>query len=177
MPVSRRKTAGKWLAYAGLGLCAACLALFVYTAVARAAGNPLPRIFGWGQAVVVSGSMEPEIPVGALVLIREQASYHPGDVVTYLDGNGNLVTHRLVSLSDGTAVTKGDANNAEDFPIQTEQILGRVRLVLPGVGTLIRWLQSPVGICLIVLLSGMLIFFPGRSGRKVEKHDDKDQAI
>lgn len=175
--MSRLKTIGKCLSYVGVGLCAAFLALFAYTAIAKALGNPLPRIFGWGQAVVVSGSMEPEIPVGALVLIREQDSYQSGDVVTYLNDSGNLVTHRLVSLSDGTAVTKGDANNAEDFPVQAERILGRVRLVLPGVGTLIRWLQSPVGICLILLLSGMLIFFPGRSRRKVEEHDDKDKAI
>ena len=70
-------------------------ALLCYTAVARAAGNPLPTVFGWGNAVVLSGSMEPELPVGSLLLIHREESYEVGEIVTYEDENGSLVTHRL----------------------------------------------------------------------------------
>lgn len=170
--MKRIKTISRLFAGGLTAFCVIWCVLFVYIVLSRATGEPLPRVFGWGQAVVVSGSMEPEIPVGSLLLIREQPSYAVGDIVTYLDSDGNLVTHRLVSLADGMAVAKGDANNTEDTPVPDSQILGRVRLVLPGVGSVIQWMQSPAGIFLLLLLIVALILLPKHFGRKVDDGDE-----
>ena len=141
-------------------LCIIFAAVFGYTAVAKAVGEPLPMIFGWGNAVVLSGSMEPELPVGALVIIQKQDSYSAGDVVTYQEENGTLVTHRLMSVKNGVAVTKGDANNTEDSPILLKQIRGKVQAVWQGAGNVMLWLKSPICILLLLLVGGLLIFIP-----------------
>lgn len=146
--------------------------LFGYTTIARALGNPLPTVFGWGNAVVLSGSMEPELPVGALLLTQKQETYSPGDVVIYENENGTLVTHRLVSITGDEAVTKGDANNSEDTPFPASQIYGKVKKVLPGVGSTILWLKTPPGICMVLLVGGILIILPGYLIRKVGKTHD-----
>lgn len=136
------------------------LCLFSYTAIARARGNPLPTVFGLGSAVVLSGSMEPELPVGSLLLIHSEESYEAGEIVTYQDEYGNIVTHRLVSLQNGEAVTRGDANNTDDAPFPASKILGKVTAVLPGVGSAILWLRTPLGICTILLILALLMIIP-----------------
>lgn len=148
-------------------ICILLAILIGYTVIAKAAGEPLPMIFGWGNAVVMSGSMEPELPIGSLVIIKNQNDYSIGDVVTYEEENSTLVTHRLLSLNNDVAVTKGDANNTNDSPIKTEQIRGKVQAVLPRAGNVLLWLKSPVGVVLLLLLGGILIFFPNCLKRKV----------
>ncbi len=143
--------------------------LFGYTLIAKTRGNPLPTVFGWGSAVVLSGSMEPELPVGALLVIHRQENYKIGEIVTYEDENGTLVTHRLTAFENGKAVTKGDANNIEDEPFPVSKICGKVRAVLPGVGGMILWLKTPPGLCAILLFGGILLFVPEYIIRKVGK--------
>ncbi len=150
------------------------LCLFSYTTIARAKGNPLPTVFGSGSAVVLSGSMEPELPVGALLFIHREDHYEVGEIVTYEDEYGNLVTHRLVSLENGEAVTRGDVNNTNDAPFPASKILGKVTAVLPGVGSAILWLQTSLGICTIVLICGLFMILPWVFHGKGEKtHDGK----
>ncbi len=153
--------------FAGLFLLIVCL--FGYTTIARVTGNPLPTVFGWGSAVVLSGSMEPELPVGTLILIHKENSYKAGEIVTYEDEYGNLVTHRLVSLENGEAITKGDANNTEDASFTASKIYGKVKAVLPGVGGIILWLKTPLGICTILLIGGLLIIISSYFKRKVDQ--------
>ncbi len=148
--------------------------LFGYTMIAKASGDPMPAVFGWGSAVVLSGSMEPKLPVGALLVIHREKSYEIGDIVTYEDENGSIVTHRLTALENGEAVTKGDANNIEDAPFPASKICGKVRAVLPGVGGGILWLKTPSGICAVLLLSGLPVIIPGHFIRKVgEKFENE----
>lgn len=159
------KAIWKWFSALLAAVCILCAAALGCTAIAKAAGNPLPTVFGWGNAVVLSGSMEPELPVGALIWIHKHDVYSPGDVVTF-EENGTLVTHRLVSVDEDTAITKGDANNTEDAPIDVRQICGKVSAVWPGVGRALLFLKSPAGIVLLLLCGGLILFFPGRFIKK-----------
>ncbi len=160
------KVIWKWFSAVFATLCILCTALLVYTAAAKAAGNPLPTIFGWGGAVVISGSMEPELPIGSFLWIHRQNTYSPGDVVTYAEGNRVLVTHRLVSVSGNTAITKGDANNTEDSPIAVTQICGKVSAVWPGVGDVLLFLKSPAGMILLFVCGGLILFLSDRLEKK-----------
>lgn len=88
--------------------------------------------------VVQSGSMEPSIPTGSLVLIKPQPNYVQNDVVTFRDlDSGGTVTHRIVKINATSTQfqTKGDANSSFDkdliFP---EQILGKVTHQVPYLG-------------------------------------------
>lgn len=113
-------------------------------------GEQAPMVLGWGVARVLTGSMEPEIPVGALIVIKEQDSYGVGDVVTYENARGNSITHKIVAVEGDEIVTRGVANNAADEPFDASQIRGRVVFVVPAGGKI---LTAATALLAIVCLS------------------------
>jgi signal peptidase len=91
---------------------------------------------GWKPYVVTSESMSPALHAGDLILVDPKAtSLAVYEIVTYSDPRG-LVTHRVVGQAeDGTFTVKGDANQRPDLrPVERRQVVGPVRLVLPGIG-------------------------------------------
>ena len=89
----------------------------------------VPKMLGYDEYAVLSGSMEPGIPVGAIVYDKNFAASEAreGAVVTYQLPAGTLVTHRIISVDkeEQTVVTQGDANNIADAaPVAWQQIIG-----------------------------------------------------
>lgn len=128
----------------------------VYGFVQRQTGQTaFPMILGFGTAIVVSGSMAPDVQVNDIVLVHQvpEATYKKGDIITYRTAN-HPVTHRIIQRHGDQVVTQGDANNGADTAIQTQDIYGKVVLTLPKVGGLLRWLQQPLG--LVVLAAGLI---------------------
>ena len=121
--------------------------------------NELPKVFGYAQVIVISGSMQPEIQVGDLLIIHQQAEYAVNDVITYRSG-ASFVTHRLVSLQGNQLVTQGDANNVADPAIALSQVEGKVVLRLSALGKLIYFLKTKQGIYLTALLAILLFAVP-----------------
>lgn len=120
-------------------------------------GSYAPRIFGYSALNVASGSMQDEIMINDLVIIRKTNDYQVDDIITYLRKNENIpTTHRIIEItSDGKYITKGDANNTKDrFPVSEEEILGEVVKIKSGAGLTLVWLQSRgwIYICGIALL-------------------------
>ena len=107
---------------------------------------------GYFCAIVSSGSMEPAVSVNDLLIIAAVGSYHAGDMVTYVSPRGSLVTHRVVTAFDQSYLTQGDANNIPDDEVAEQRILGKVVIVVPGVGGFINGILSPVGIILLVCM-------------------------
>lgn len=113
--------------------------------------SQFPMVFGYGYALVASGSMDPTLSWGDLVVIHKEKVYDDTQIITFLqEGDSRPTTHRIVSQDEQSVVTKGDANNTEDSPIVREQIFGRVSLILPFVGYLVTFMGSPLGIILII---------------------------
>lgn len=134
----------------------------------RLAGNTVPMPFGVGAAVVLSGSMEPELSVGDLLIVVRCDNYELRDVIVYQDRQ-TAITHRIVSMSDDSIITRGDANNADDDPITLEQIKGKVVFSIPLVGYLVNMIKTPLG---TVVILGLAVFLLERSFR-VQKENDK----
>ena len=156
-------------------LCGGILGVNVYLINANhLVGDQMPMPFGYGAAVVLSGSMEPALSVDDLILVREQDHYGVGDVVVYQDGD-ILVVHRIVEENGGTAVTQGDANNVPDAPIETSLIRGRVVLTIPYAGIAVRFIRTPLGIICILAAAIALIEIPRRRERR--KDDEQRQKI
>ena len=130
-------------------------------------GNALPMPFGYGAAVVLSGSMEPVLSVNDLVLIRESDSYAVGDIVVYQSG-GSLVIHRIEIIDGETVTARGDANNASDAPVPLSAVKGRLVLTIPGLGAVTRILKTWPGV--LALLGGSLTLLE-RSRRKEKEAD------
>lgn len=119
----------------------------------------LPKLMGLAQIIVVSGSMEPAVEVGDLVVIREQDTYKVGDIVTYRSG-GSLITHRVISVEGTSLVAQGDANNVADAPVDLGQVEGRMVLRIPKLGYGALFLRTSKGLILTVFAGLLLILIP-----------------
>jgi signal peptidase len=106
-----------------------------------------PMFFGWSAAIVETGSMEPAIPAGSLIVIEKSDDLHIGDVVTYIDHLGRSITHRVVDLEGDFVTTKGDSNSLADPVFNSKAVVGTVRAHVSGLGFLVKGLD----------LSGVLI--------------------
>jgi signal peptidase len=94
--------------------------------VQRVQGIMHPKIFGYGFGVVMSGSMEPNLPVGSFVVIKEQDYYEPGDIITYNYNDEMSITHRLLEINETSVLVQGDANPIPDPEFPREDIIGEV---------------------------------------------------
>ena len=136
----------------------------------RLMGNKMPMPFGYGMAVILSGSMEPSMSVGDLIIVHESNDYVIGDAVVFQEG-GMLITHRVVDIREDEYITKGDANNAEDKPILVSNIVGEVILCVPGLGNLVNVIKSPVVSVVIIVIAMLLV---EKSNEKDRKKDDDE---
>ena len=83
--------------------------------------------FGIQALTVSSNSMMPVFQKGDLIIIKEEKEYKVGDIVTFKDSSGNLVTHRIIEKCENVFYTKGDNNNTKDEEkINNFQIIGKV---------------------------------------------------
>ena len=150
-------------------LIIAVLALFIgataYTLNARRlVRNAMPMPFGWGASVILSGSMEPTLSVNDLVFVRATGDYEVGDVVVYQSGSSRVI-HRIARiLEDGSVITKGDANNTEDEPVPAEDVKGEMVGKVPLIGAAVRFLQTPIGIIIVIAVLILLIVVLFNSG-------------
>lgn len=130
-----------------------------------------PEIFGYSQLVVTSGSMEPAFSAGDMIVIRQEEDYALGDIVTFRLNGGDLVTHRIVGSVEGSFITKGDANNAEDDDLlDPARIVGKLVTCIPAVGSFLLFLRTPVGLFALVVVGFLLIELPTLLGaRRQEK--------
>lgn len=156
-------------AYTPLRWITAALSCSVVTlAVAALGGLLVTSMAGYRGYTVMSGSMEPVIATGDLVLNQPigPLDARVGDVVTFRDpgGSGRLITHRVQSI-DVTpqlidVVTKGDANTAvERWSIARDGKLGRVVLDVPRVGFAMAVLRSRLGLVGLVVVPALLLMF------------------
>ncbi len=103
---------------------------------------------GWHPVVITSGSMEPLIRPGDVVLTGDVPPERlgPGTVITFEDParNGSLTTHRIVGVtSDGDYRTRGDANGVSDStPVPPDAVVGVGRLLVPMIGLPPLWLSG-----------------------------------
>lgn len=135
-----------WIRRLVLALLGLLMGLQIYFVNAgRVMGDPLPMPFGYGAAVVLSGSMEPTYSAGDLLIVKKTDHYQTGDIVVYQTGQ-NLVVHRITDMNGETVTTQGDANNAPDEPFAVTQIKGISVGSIPFVGTWFRILKTPAGL-------------------------------
>lgn len=135
--------------------------------------------------IVQSGSMEPAIHTGSIVVIRQQESYEVGDVITFFYSVRDLTptTHRIIDIYEGDGekryVTKGDANeNNDPNTIEEEAVVGKVLFSLRAVGYILDFAKKPLGFALIIGLPALYIVFDEGSKivaevRRIKKEEDE----
>jgi signal peptidase len=125
----------------------------------------------WGDThyePVFTGSMEPAIPVGSIVVIK---SANPetltiGDVICFKIESESLttVTHRIINITNEGFITKGDANEDPDtWTVKKENVIGKVTTTIPYIGYLGYFVRTPLGfITLVIIPASILIVLETR---------------
>ncbi|MBQ3933503.1 MAG: signal peptidase I [Lachnospiraceae bacterium] len=134
-------------------------------------GNQMPMPFGYGAAVVLSGSMEPVLSKGDLIIVKEKESYKVGDVVVFQSGK-SLIVHRIIKIDDKKVITQGDANNVADPEFDTQFIKGKEVFRIPYIGVLVDIIKTPTGTIVILILAFWMVEY---SFRKQKNEDSKKQ--
>lgn len=135
------------------------------------------RLVGLTPYAVLSGSMEPELPVGSLIYVREvdPATIQPGDAVTFEKSSGSIVTHEAyeIDYDAGLIYTQGINNRSEDGtilhdgePVAFTRVIGVPVVCVPLLGYVNALITTPPGIacaCIVACVSVALSFIAGRS--------------
>ena len=116
--------------------------------------------------VIISGSMEPELPVGSVCLVDcQNKEPEAGDIISY-KAQDTIITHRVIEETDDGYITKGDSNSVADPGIvKPKQIFGTVICSIPQVGYAVMFMRTLKGIVLIAI--GAVCF--GLIGRLLER--------
>ena len=138
-----------------------------------------PKLLGYGTYDVVSGSMEPEIPVGSLVLVDEAVPEEiaEGEVIAFTSEKDKsvVVTHRVIEndKTNGQFITKGDANKLKDMnPVPYSNLVGRVVKHYPKVGAIMASFSTLEGKLFLMcfLAAGVLLnYLSGRLKDQTEE--------
>lgn len=143
----------------------------------------VPQVVGADHGfVILSGSMEPTVSPGDVIIVDASAAVTVGDIVTFDDGNTVPTTHRVVGVEDGQYVTQGDANpNPDAQRVAPSDVLGRVTLTIPYIGYVILWVNTPIGyvslvVAPLVLLVANELFSWARDGDEIRAEHDQDKS-
>lgn len=128
-----------------IGLISICFifALYHYISI-KVLDNPYTNFFGYTYFNIKTGSMADTINIDDYVFVKITKDVKVDDVVSFVL-DGKIITHRIIDIDEeGRYITKGDANNTEDAPVTSEQIVGKVIKVGNGYGTLLKVITDPV---------------------------------
>lgn len=149
--------------------------------LAIALAGLLAPAFGYRLDVVRSGSMEPGIGIGDLLITApvKFADIRAGDVISFRSPDQEmLVCHRVVAVDErnGTLQTKGDANEDPDrFVVREQHVVGEKMISIPLLGYAVEFLRSPFGWALLALLL-VLAFVMGGGKPAGEKKEREGTA-
>ena len=130
--------------------------------------NPdkVPKVFNYKPFIVLSGSMESQIHVGDLILVKEVnvTTLKEQDIIAYRDADDIVTTHRIIEITkddEGNLafITKGDANNKDDGIIKASQVEGLYQKRFGGLGNAIMFIQKPLGFAVVVLTIFIVCMF------------------
>lgn len=121
---------------------------------------------GVSVKIVQSGSMEPAIKTGAIVVTAPANDYKVGDVITFVFSQRDRVptTHRIIDerivSGEPRYTTKGDANDDQDpQEVLERNIEGKVLLSAPYLGFLLDFARKPLGFSLLIGIPAAYIAF------------------
>jgi len=119
----------------------------------------------WGDTryePVYTGSMEPAIPVGSVVVIKpvNPETLKVGDIICFKVSESTTitVTHRIINVTTEGFITKGDANEDPDqWIVKRENVIGKAIFTIPYIGYIGYFVRTPIGFILLIVIPASLI--------------------
>ena len=139
-----------------------------YMAQVKILNKDYANIFGYTFFEVATGSMTNTINIGDIVVVKVNETFKENDIIVYKEEN-SFITHRVIKIDGQDLITRGDANNSEDKPIKSDQILGKVIYVVPKIGIWRKVLASPeiLGMIIIfIILLGVVLMLTSKTEKE-----------
>ncbi len=164
----------------------ALIALLISVIGAKIRGE-IPELFGFSIMKIVSGSMDPEIPVGTYILIRrcEPADIQKGDIISFYSEDPTIYglpnTHRVVEdpimTEKGlTFVTKGDVNVIVDtYPVSESRLIGVYEDNIDWLTKFAKALDGNMMFTILISLQIGIVIVVTASVIKTSKEEDKEE--
>lgn len=115
---------------------------------------------------VMSGSMEPALQTGSLIVIKPVSEYKERDIITFQSSNkkNDYTTHRLIKVEDKDDqkiyITKGDANKESDTEqIARDKIIGKKLFSIPFLGYILGYIKTLPGLMIIIIVPAVIIIY------------------
>ena len=114
--------------------------------------------------IVQSGSMEPAVHTGSVVVSRLVDEYVINDIITFGNKTSNQTptTHRIIEIKNDNGnisyITKGDANNTSDRKeVLHRNVIGKILFSVPYFGYIIDFVKKPLGFFLVIVIPALLV--------------------
>jgi signal peptidase len=130
--------------------------------VLNGTSNKKFSIFGYSGFTVISNSMQSEIPEGSFVLVKkiDPGDINVGDDIAFIRKRDNsALTHRVIDVYENygetseTGFQTQGVDNAEPDPdiIFADDIVGIVKLTVPGLGATLNYISVNIGVFLVII--------------------------
>lgn len=144
------------------------LILMAFVVISSKASGGEPQAFGYQFKSVLSGSMEPTFLTGSIIAVKpveeeNKKKLQIGDVITFVDSQKRLITHRIVETKmSGEYImyeTRGDNNNAADKDLVLSDNVRALYtgITVPYIGYFINFAQSKEGSAILLIGPGILL--------------------
>ena len=140
--------------------------------------NPYADILGYTFFEVATGSMADTIQIGDVVIVKlldNTDKLIENDIVVFSEED-YFITHRIVEIEEDKLITKGDANNSSDKPIQRQAVIGKVIYTIPSLGILKKIIFSPqiiITSIITIFIVGIAFVYSGKENN-LNKNGEKD---
>jgi signal peptidase len=139
-----------------LSLLFIIITVFVYVA---------PHL-GWSVNAVVSGSMEPALEEGSVIVTKpvDPKEIEVGDIILFASPitRQMMITHRVIGIEYNSLTslhTQGDANlNPDPYRVPGENVIGKVVLHIPSIGYFTEFVKQPAGFISLSVIPSAMIF-------------------
>lgn len=170
----------------GVVLCVVFIPLLLInvTLIVKSYTNPdqVPDFMGYKPFIVLSGSMEPEIMTGDMVLVRntDAGNLQKGDVIAYKSGEA-VITHRIIDVKTENGevryVTQGDANDSPDqTTVRPSDVEGIYQNRIPGMGNAAMFMQTTTGMIIFVVCPLLLFIIWDIIRRRMQGRKEVSRA-
>ena len=157
----------KYIAYSILVLLVTlCIYTFVVTDIMK---KDYVNVFGYTYFVVSTGSMSGTIEVNDIIFVKITDDVEKNDVVSYVNKDGDIITHRLIQIVGDKYIAQGDTNNVSDEPFMKKDLIGEVKLIISP-----SFILKTIAIFLILFIALSLINFDKIMKKYVVNDSDGD---
>lgn len=156
------------------------ISLIVFSIINK---NETPCFFGIKTFVIVSGSMQPDLMIGDIVIVKkcDKNDINVGDIISYRSGQ-SVITHRIIEFieSDGQTgyITKGDNNNVKDnVVVKFEDIEGKYIGKISKLGNVVLFLKNKIVIISIILIFYLIYVHELKVNEKIQIRKEKREKF